>query len=110
MKQRPDLKRRSPLPDYWTWVVCGSFAVGVVLNAVVRPFLAGRLGGEEIRRGAAVRGSDRWWVFDEATRAEHPWMTGFLERSDGQVGVTCLVLIVILILGRWAVKRLRRAS
>lgn len=86
--------RRTALIDSLWYAI--PLAIAVLLNGVVRPAMAERLGGEMIRRGASVRGSDTWWRFDAATRAEHPWQTGFLEMSHGAVAFTTLVVIAVL--------------
>ena len=95
--------RRKALIDSLWYVI--PLAIGVLLNAVVRPAMAERLGGEMIRRGASVRGPDTWWAFDAATRAEHPWQTGFLEMSDGAVAFATLAVITVLFVGRFFVLR-----
>lgn len=91
--------RRKALIDSLWYVV--PLAIGVLLNGVVRPIMAERLGGEMIRRGASVRGSDTWWTFDAATRAEHPWQTGFLEMSHGAVALVTLAVIAVMFVWRW---------
>lgn len=85
----------------------GPLGVTVLLNAIVRPMMAERLGGEMIRRGAAVRGSDRWWVFDAATKAEHPYQTAFLEASDGVMAMWGFVGVAIVICGLWLYSRFK---
>ncbi len=90
--------RRKTLIDSLWYVI--PLAIGVLLNAVLRPVMAERLGGEMIRRGAGVRGSDTWWTFDAATRAEHPWQTGFLEMSHGAVAFATMGVIVVLFVWR----------
>lgn len=90
--------RRKALIDSLWYVI--PLAIAVLLNAVVRPFMAERLGGEMIRRGASVRGPDTWWTFDAATGAEHPWQTGFLEMSHGAVAFATLVVIAVLFVWR----------
>ena len=97
----------NPFKDYWAWIVYGLFFGCVVLNAIIRPTLAKGLGGEQIRRGASVRGSDRWWIFDDATRRDHPWLTDFLTWSDGQIAMACLGLIAILLMAGWLTNRLK---
>ncbi|MDR6867043.1 hypothetical protein J2Y69_001642 [Microbacterium resistens] len=85
----------------------GPLGVGVLLNGLVRPSLAHDLDGIRHAHGASVRGSDVYWEFDAATQAAHPFLTGFLETSDGVVGMCALGLVVVLLLGRWALRRLR---
>ena len=81
---------------------------GVVVNALLRPFLAGTLNGRLVRQGASVRGGDRWWQFDDATRAAHPLLTGFLQVSDGIVGMAALSLAVLAVTGLWVIERRRK--
>lgn len=90
--------RRKALIDSLWYVI--PLAVGVLLNAVVRPVMAERLGGEMIRRGASVRGPDIWWTFDAATGADHPWQTGFLEMSHGAVAFATMGVIAVLFVWR----------
>jgi hypothetical protein len=91
------LRRKALIDSLW-YVI--PLAIAVVLNAVVRPVMAERLGGEMIRRGAGVRGSDTWWTFDAATRAAHPWQTGFLEMSHGTVAFVTMGVIAVLFVWR----------
>ena len=82
--------------------------VAVILNALVRPFLADGLPGRLVRRAGSVRGGDRWWEFDEATRADHPLLTAFLHLSDGAIGMAALGLAVLAVMGLWVVERSQR--
>lgn len=91
------LRRKTLIDSLW-YVI--PLAIAIVLNAVVRPVMADRLGGEMIRRGASVRGPDTWWTFDAATRAAHPWQTGFLEMSHGAVAFVAMVVIAVLFVWR----------
>lgn len=75
-------------------------AITVLVNAVVRPFMASALNGEMVRKGASVRGSDTYWVFDAVTRSEHPWQTRFLETSDGALALVTLAVIAVLFVWR----------
>ena len=79
-------------------------ATAVLLNAVVRPVLAWRLDGEKALTGA--RRPDIYWVFDKATQAEHPWLTGFLGVSNGAIALATLIIILVLFVWR----RFLRAS
>ncbi|GAA2448384.1 hypothetical protein [Agromyces soli] len=90
----------------------GPLVVAVLLNAVIRPWLAAGIGGERRSSGSGVRSNDTWWRFDPATQAEHPLLTGFLETSDGAIAMLALGATVVLLLGRWAVRavRARRAE
>ncbi|MBK1970393.1 hypothetical protein ABC365_15420 [Brevundimonas sp. 3P9-tot-E] len=90
--------RRKALIDSLWYVI--PLAIGVLLNAVVRPIMAACLGGEMIRKGAGVRGSDTWWTFDAATRAEHPWRTGFLEMPHSAVALATMAVIAVLFVWR----------
>ncbi|MEN5170496.1 hypothetical protein ABE444_13070 [Brevundimonas pondensis] len=96
------LRRKALIDSLW-YVI--PLAISVLLNGVVRPIMAERLGGEMIRRGASVRGSDIWWAFDAATRAEHPWQTSFLEMSHGAVALVTLGVIAVLFVWRCFVRR-----
>ncbi|KKC35345.1 hypothetical protein WH87_17385 [Devosia epidermidihirudinis] len=78
------------------------------LNALLRPWLAERLGGTLVLFGNAVRGPDRWWSFDAATRADHPVLTGFLSTSDGALAMMTFALIALLLIGGWAFARIHR--
>ncbi|MCZ4108023.1 hypothetical protein O3U67_08020 [Brevundimonas diminuta] len=75
--------RRKALIDSLWYLI--PLAIGVLLNAVLRPVMAERLG---------------WWTFDAATRAEHPWQTGFLEMSHGAVAFATMGVIVVLFVWR----------
>ncbi|WP_424937025.1 MULTISPECIES: hypothetical protein [Bacteria] len=88
----------------------GPLAVGVLLNGVVRPAIGHALGGMRRAPGAAVRGSDVYWEFDAATQAAHPFLTRFLEVSDGTVAMCVVGLVVVLLLGRWGLRRRRSRS
>ncbi len=81
--------------------------VGVLLNAVVRPWLGQQLGGTPRSAGASVRGQDHWWEFDAATRAEHPMLTGFLTTSDGAIAMLLFAVIVLLFAWRFLDPRIR---
>lgn len=81
--------------------------VAVILNALVRPFLAEGLHGRLVRPAGSVRGGDRWWEFDAATRADHPVLTGFLHLSDGAIGMAALGLAALAVMGLWIVERSR---
>lgn len=110
MTRRDDSKqgfRYNPFKDYRAWAIYGPFVAAVMLNAIVRPSLATRLGGELVSRGGSTRGNDRWWVFDDAIRADHHWLTGFLSLSDGLIGIGCFALIAILLSGGWLANRLK---
>lgn len=82
----------------------GPLFVGVLLNAVIRPVMADRLGGEQVVTGAGVRGGDVHWVFDATTQREHPFATTFLEWSHGQIALGALAAAVVLGLGQWSIK------
>lgn len=84
----------------------GPLAIAVLLNAVVRPWLADSLGGERRSSGAGVRSNDTWWWFEPVTQAEHPFLTGFLATSHGAVAMWAIAATVVLLLGRWAMRAL----
>ncbi|ALE04324.1 hypothetical protein AL755_01045 (plasmid) [Arthrobacter sp. ERGS1:01] len=84
-------------------------AVGILLNALVRPGLARALGGERHATGAGVRSRDVSWTFDPATTAEHPVLTAFLGPSDGLIAMCALALTAVLLATRWLVVR-RKAT
>ena len=105
------MPKYNPLKDYWAWAIYGPIILCVIMNAIVRPYLGRQLGGELISRGASVRGIDRWWVFDDATRGAHPWLTNFLTRSDGEMAMICFAMVAVLCASGWVVakfKSLRR--
>jgi len=79
----------------------------VVLNALVRPWLADGLGGKTVRSGASVRGSDRWWTFDAQTQVDHPVLTAFLHLSDGALAMLTFAVIAVLLIGIWVTDQLR---
>ena len=89
-----------------TAAICLPFLVGVVLNGLVRPWLADVLDGKPVRHGSAVRGSDRWWTFDVQTQIDHPQLTAFLTLSDGAIGMLTLATIAVLLLVIWVADRL----
>lgn len=92
-------------PSYSTLAVLVPLAVCVILNALIRPWLAGTIGGTVIRSGSSVRSNNRWWTFTETTQADHPWLTWFLSMSDGAVAMIALGLIAILLMMGWSVRR-----
>lgn len=83
--------------------------LAVLLNALVRPWLAGTLQAEEVRSGASVRGSDRWWVADPAAAHDSPALAAFLRMSDGAIGMAALACCVAIAITMWLVGR-RRTS
>lgn len=102
----PHLRTKTLFSPYTAAVVVPLF-ICVALNALVRPWLAGRLGGTLVLSGSAVRGPDRWWTFDAATQADHPLLTGFLATSDGALAMLTLAGIGLLLLALWAIAHLR---
>ena len=88
----------------------GPLALGVALNALVRPALARSLGGVQHGSGAGVRSQDTWWSFDVAVQQAHPLLTQFLTISNGLVAMWVLGLTIALLLARWVVLRRRRGS
>ncbi|WP_187977620.1 hypothetical protein [Mycetocola sp. JXN-3] len=103
-------QRRAERLDTLGFMAClvGPLAVGVILNALVRPWLASLLGAERHASGNGVRGQDVWWTVDAATAIEHPFLSGFLAMSHGLIAMYLLGVIVLALLIRWAVKRVRR--
>ncbi|MFC4256598.1 hypothetical protein GRI97_09280 [Altererythrobacter xixiisoli] len=99
--------QRKILFSYSTLAVVVPLFLCVILNALVRPWLADRIGGTLVRSGNAVRGNDRWWNFAETTRAEHPMLTGFLSWSDGAMAMITFAAIALLLVAGWLVGRIR---
>ena len=89
-----------------TVAICLPLFVGVVLNGLVRPWLADELDGKLVRHGGAVRGSDRWWTFDAQMQIDHPQLTAFLTLSDGTIGFVTLAIVALLLLAIWVADRL----
>lgn len=89
-----------------TLAICLPLLVGVILNSLVRPWLADMIDGQPVRHGSAVRGSDRWWTFDAQTQIDHPQLTAFLTWSDGAIGMLTLAIVALLLLAIWVVDRL----
>ncbi|HBI20008.1 MULTISPECIES: hypothetical protein [unclassified Brevundimonas] len=107
-RRRLTLKPRRPkVLSANLWLI-GPLFVGVLLNAVIRPVMADRLGGEQVVTGAGVRGRDVHWVFDAPTQGEHPLATVFLGWSHGQIALVALAAAVVLGLGEWSIGLLRR--
>ena len=94
-------------PPGFTVALIGPLVVGVLLNALVRPWLGQQLGGTPRSMGASVRGQDHWWEFDAATRAEHPALTGFLTTSDGAIAMLMFAVILLLFVWRFLDPRIR---
>lgn len=99
--------RRPFRRDNASFLAClfGPLALGVLLNALVRPGLARALGGERHSTGSGVRSRDASWTFGSATAAEHPFLTAFLVCSDGQIGIVILAITVVLLTARWLIVR-----
>ena len=93
-----------------TLLIAAPFAIGVLLNAVVRPLIAGAIGATELRSGASVRGSDRWWIADPGAAAAHPFLAAFLRVSDGAIGVAVLLTCAVIAVTIWARGRRRAAA
>jgi hypothetical protein len=94
-------------PSYSTFAVLGPLIVCVILNALIRPWLADQIGGTVIRTGSSVRSNNRWWTFAETTQTDHPLLTWFLSVSDGAVAMAAAGLVVIFLLIGWIVHRFR---
>ncbi|MGH3706404.1 MAG: hypothetical protein ACRDT9_17340 [Agromyces sp.] len=106
MTDRNSARYRSDI-GFWL-CLAGPMAVVVVLNALVRPGLAGMLGGDRHSNGAGVRSNDVWWSFDATTQAQHPVLTSFLAVSDGLIAVCAIGVILLLFAARWLVRRRHR--
>ena len=89
-----------------TVAICVPLFVGIVLDSLVRPWLADMIGGKPVRHGSAVRGSDRWCTFDAQTQIDHPRLTAFLTLSDGAIGFVALAIVALLLLAIWVADRL----
>lgn len=70
-------------------------SIAVLMNALVRPALAKRLGGERMHSTTTAKSADGWWAFDAATRDAHPTLTAFLEFSDGALAMSMLGVAAI---------------
>ncbi|WP_125100312.1 hypothetical protein [Leucobacter chromiireducens] len=91
-----------------TAIILSPLGLGVLLNAIVRPWLATLIEAEEIRRGASVRGSDRWWVPTHQSAAEHPAISWFLSVSDGALAGALLLSCGVIALAMYARRRAER--
>lgn len=94
-------------PPPFAVALIGPLAIGVLLNAIVRPSLAAQLGGTMRSSGGSVRGQDRWWEFDAVTRADHPMLTGFLSTSDGAIAMVMIGLMLVCFAWRFLDPRIR---
>lgn len=105
-------ERRPFRPNDAVFLLClvAPLALGVALNAVVRPGLARALHGERHATGAGVRSQDVSWTFDAATTADHPVLTAFLGPSDGQVAMFALALTAVALTIRWWIVRRKAKS
>ncbi|MGO3886894.1 MAG: hypothetical protein ACTJHU_11415 [Mycetocola sp.] len=94
-----------------SFLIClvGPLALGVLLNAVVRPALAASLNGERRTVGSSARSHNGWWEFTASVREEHLFLTDFLTASDGQVAVIVLGLTVGALATRAVILRVRRS-
>jgi hypothetical protein len=90
-------------PSYSTLAVVSPLIICTVLNALIRPWLADNISGTIVRSGSSARSNNRWWIFDETTRTDHPLLTWFLSTSDGAVAMAAFGLIVLLLLIGWIV-------
>lgn len=81
----------------------GVIATAAVLNLLIRPALAAKIGGERVVTFDR-RPRDMAWAFDEATKAAHPALTAFLETSDGAISLAALVAMVVMF-ALWAWQR-----
>lgn len=83
----------------------GPLALGVFLNALLRPGLARALGGQRHSTGSSSRSRDVAWTLCPATVTEHPVLTAVLGPTDGQVAMCALALTATLLTARWLVVR-----
>ena len=104
---QPSRPSRPRLERGFLLCLVGPLAIGVAINALIRPGLARLLGGEQHSSGASVRSHDTWWTFDPVVVQEHPVLTTFLTTSDGVVGVWILGGTALLLTGRWLTLRYR---
>ncbi|GAA1606261.1 hypothetical protein [Leucobacter chromiireducens] len=89
-------------------IIMSPLAVGVLLNAIVRPWLATFIDAEEIRRGTSVRGSNRWWEPTPQSVAEHPVISWFLSVSDGALAGVLLASCGLIAIAMWLCGRIAR--
>ncbi|MGJ0203793.1 hypothetical protein [Leucobacter sp. gxy201] len=88
---------RSPSTRPLSFVLCiaAPLSIAILMNALVRPALAERLGGERRQSMTTAKSQDGWWAFDAATRDAHPALTAFLEFSDGALAVSMLAVAAV---------------
>lgn len=92
------MSRRSTFPFApLGFVLCAAIPLcfAALLNAVVRPALAERIGGERVRSTTTAKSADGWWEFDAAARDAHPVLTAFLECSDGALAMSLLAVAAV---------------
>lgn len=96
--QDPAIRRRARRD---TAIIVSPLAVGVLLNAIVRPWLATLIEAEEIRQAGSVRGSNRWWEPTPQSVAEHPVISWFLSVSDGALAGVLLASCGLIAIAMW---------
>lgn len=100
--------RDKPIFEYWVLLFFVPVGVVFLLNGVVRPLMESALGGTMVRTSNNIRRGDIWWMFDDATRADHPLLTGFLaDYSNGAIALTGVVTVIGLMTAGWVVKQVR---
>lgn len=97
--------RRRALKE--TLIVVIPLGVATILNGAIRPLLASTVDATQIRSGAAVRGSDRWWEVDPGIASDHPVLTDFLRFSDGAIGMIALGCCAAIAITLWIRGRIR---
>ncbi|MFF8818393.1 hypothetical protein ACF07D_10405 [Leucobacter sp. NPDC015123] len=77
--------------------LCVAVPVGVaiVLNAIVRPWLAESLDGARRTSFTNAKSADGWWEFSDPVRAAHPAATSFLETSDGAIAIAGIAVAAL---------------
>ncbi len=94
----PAVRRKARLD---TAIILSPLGVGVLLNAIVRPWLSTLIDAEEIRRGSSVRGSNRWWAASPESAAEQPAISWFLGVSDGAIAAVLMLSCGVIALAMW---------
>ncbi|UTX52291.1 hypothetical protein [Leucobacter aridicollis] len=92
--------------------LCVAVPVGVaiVLNAIVRPWLAESLDGARRTSFTNAKSADGWWEFSDQVRTAHPAATSFLETSDGAIATAGIALAALVCGALLAGDSLRRSE
>jgi hypothetical protein len=98
-------KAKKLRPSFNKLVVIFPLIFCVILNALIRPWLAALIGGSVVRSGSGGRNTNRWYMFDQTTTSDHPALTWFLSSSDGAVGMVTLAIIIALLLAGWVFRK-----